>query len=124
VSGVSGDSAASSGQYLRRRHCVPCHAGTPPLSADQATALSSAIPGWEVREGKTLRRRLRFKDFKAAMAFVNQIADLAEGEGHHPDMFVSYDRVRIDLTTHAIGGLSENDFIMAAKIDALETAAP
>jgi 4a-hydroxytetrahydrobiopterin dehydratase len=98
---------------------VACDKGTPPLSEADAAAYLVQTPEWEMREAKSLRRRFRFKDFVQAMAFVNQVAAVAEGEGHHPDILISYNRVRIDLTTHAIGGLSENDFIMAAKIDRL-----
>ncbi len=101
------------------RHCVACEKGTPPLTEAEAREYLAQLPGWELREGRSLRQRFRFPDFRAAMAFVNGIADLAEAEGHHPDFRVSYNRVTVDLTTHAIGGLSDNDFIMAAKIDAL-----
>jgi 4a-hydroxytetrahydrobiopterin dehydratase len=104
---------------LAGRHCLPCEKGTPPLTEAEAAAYLPQVPSWEMREGKSLRRRFRFRGFREAMAFVNRVADLAEAEGHHPDIFISYDRVRIDLTTHAIGGLSENDFILAAKVDQL-----
>jgi 4a-hydroxytetrahydrobiopterin dehydratase len=80
-----------------------------------------ALDGWDVREGHTrLHKHHRFKDFKAAMRFVNAMADLAEAEGHHPDFTVHYDTVDVTLFTHAVGGLSENDFILAAKLDRLE----
>jgi 4a-hydroxytetrahydrobiopterin dehydratase len=102
---------------LLSRRCVACEKGTPPLTEEQASLYLPQVPGWEIREGKSIRRRFSFKDFREAMAFVNRIAELAEEEGHHPDFFLSYNRVRVDLTTHAIGGLSENDFILAAKID-------
>ncbi len=101
------------------RHCVACERGTPPLTEAQAREYLAQTPDWELREAKSLRRRFRFADFRAAMTFVNAIADLAKAEGHHPDFRVSYNRVTVDLTTHAIGGLSDNDFIMAARIDAL-----
>lgn len=104
---------------LAARHCVACEKGTPPLSEEEARVYLPEVPGWEMREGKSLRRRFRFKDFVEAMAFVNRVAAVAEEEGHHPDIFISYNRVRIDLSTHAIDGLSENDFILAAKIDRL-----
>ncbi len=104
---------------LFARHCVPCEAGTPPLTPDEAAARMGQVPGWELRDGKSLRRRFRLRGFRQAIAFVNGMADLAEEEGHHPDFRVSYNRVTVDLTTHAIGGLSENDFIMAAKLDRL-----
>ena len=100
---------------LSRKFCVACEAGTPPLSEKEAEQMAVQVPGWELEENK-LVRRFRFKDFKEAMAFVNKVADLAESEGHHPDIHISWNRVRLELTTHAIKGLSENDFIMAAKI--------
>ena len=103
---------------LTRRYCVACEAGTPPMSVDEAQALMEQIPGWELTDNR-LTRRFKFRDFKEAMAFVNRVADLAEAEGHHPDINISWNRVRLDLTTHAIKGLSENDFIMAARINAL-----
>jgi 4a-hydroxytetrahydrobiopterin dehydratase len=102
---------------LAQKYCVACEKGTPPLPIEQAREMLEQVPGWElVEEEKKLTRRFRFKDFKEAMSFVNKVADLAESEGHHPDIHISWNRVRLDLTTHAIKGLSENDFIMAAKI--------
>ena len=76
----------------------------------------AALPGWELREGR-LRRQFQFRTFLRAIAFVNSVAYLAESAGHHPDITINYNKVTIKLTTHAIGGLSENDFIIAAKID-------
>lgn len=90
----------------------------PPMSMEEARALMDQVPGWELGENK-LSRRFKFKDFKAAMQFVNRVAELAEQEGHHPDIYISWNRVRFELTTHAIKGLSENDFIMAAKTNEL-----
>jgi 4a-hydroxytetrahydrobiopterin dehydratase len=88
------------------------------MSPEEARRLMDQVPGWELEENK-LARRFRFKDFAASMAFVNRVAELAEAEGHHPDIYISWNRVRLDLTTHAIKGLSQNDFIMAAKINEL-----
>ena len=99
------------------RHCVACENGTPPLTEAEAGLYLPQVPEWEMRDAKSLRRRFRFKDFAANMVFVNRIAEIAEAEGHHPDMLISYNRLRVDLTTHAIGGLAENDFILAAKRD-------
>lgn len=107
------------GAELAGRHCVACEKGTPPLTEAEAALYLPQVPAWEMRDAKSLRRRFRFKDFVEAIAFVNRIAEVAEEQGHHPDIYISYNRVRIDLTTHAIGGLSENDFILAAKIDRL-----
>jgi 4a-hydroxytetrahydrobiopterin dehydratase len=88
------------------------------MNMEEAQGLMEQVPGWELDENK-LSRRFKFKNFREAMAFVNRIADLAEEEGHHPDIHISWNRVRLDLTTHAIKGLSENDFIMAAKTNEL-----
>lgn len=88
------------------------------MNAAKTKKLLVEIPGWTARGGK-LRRREEFADFEEAMDFVNRVASLAEREGHHPDFCVHYNRVDFTIWTHAIGGLSENDFILAAKIDAL-----
>jgi 4a-hydroxytetrahydrobiopterin dehydratase len=100
---------------LTQKRCMACDAGTPPLTSQEAEALLEQVPGWELEENK-LTRRFNFPDFKEAIAFVNRVAALAEEEGHHPDIHIFWNRVRLDLTTHTIKGLSENDFIMAAKI--------
>jgi 4a-hydroxytetrahydrobiopterin dehydratase len=109
---------------LLARHCVPCEGGTPPMGREQAEALLAQVPGWQLVEGEPLKitRSIKLKDFAQAMAFVNSVAQLAAAEGHHPDFCVSWNRVRLELFTHAIGGLSENDFIMAAKINELKEA--
>ena len=106
---------------LAVRRCVPCEAGTPPLTEEQARGYLSGLGGWDLEEpeGKRIAKLFRLKSFREALAFINRIADIAEEEGHHPDIWFSYRRVRVELTTHAIGGLSENDFIMAAKVDRL-----
>lgn len=103
---------------LAQKHCVACEAGTPPLGMDVAQGMMEDVPGWELGDNR-LTRRFRFPDFRVAMAFVNRVADLAEEEGHHPDIHISWNRVRLELTTHAIKGLSNNDFIMAAKVSEL-----
>jgi len=103
---------------LKQKRCVACDAQTPRLSVEEVEALMEQAPGWELEENK-LSRRFKFRDFKEAMAFVNRVADIAEEEGHHPDIHIFWNRVQLDLTTHAIKGLSENDFIMAAKISDL-----
>lgn len=104
---------------LAERKCVPCEGGVPPLSEQQAKALLAQVhEAWRLQQGK-LVRQFKFRNFREAMAFVNSVADISESEGHHPDIAISYNRVRLTLFTHAIKGLSDNDFIMAAKIDAL-----
>lgn len=105
---------------LAEQQCVPCEGGAVPLTKKEAEALLSNTPDWALSEdGMYISREFSFKDFLAAMQFVGYVADLAEFEGHHPDINVSYNKVRLELTTHAINGLSQNDFILAAKINAL-----
>ncbi len=105
---------------LTDKKCVPCEGGTPPLTDAQIKDFVAELKNpWNVSENKKIQREFKFKDFISAMAFVNQVAAIAEREGHHPDIHVYYNRVVIDLWTHAVHGLSENDFIVAAKIDAL-----
>jgi len=109
---------------LVRKACVPCEGGIPALSAGEAAALLESVPGWLLSDdGRRIRRSWVAKNFLAAIEFFNQTAALAEREGHHPDLhLVGYRDVTVELSTHAIGGLSENDFILAAKIDALPFA--
>ena len=114
---------------LTKKHCVPCEGGMPPLPEEKENEMlkliqhdpsaSSGQAGWIlVRDGThKITKQFKFKDFKKAMGFVNKIADLAESEGHHPDIKIVYNKVSLDLFTHVVGGLSENDFIMAAKIN-------
>jgi len=100
------------------KKCVPCEGGVDPLSAHEVAEYKKQISGWEVSEDhKHISKKLKFKNFVEAMKFINIVADLAESEGHHPDIHISYSAVTLELWTHAIGGLSENDFILAAKID-------
>jgi len=101
---------------LTKKKCVPCEGGVPPLSESQAQMLLSSVPGWNL-EGKKITKEYTFQNFRESMKFVNRVAELAEEEGHHPDIHIYYRRVRLDIFTHAIGGLSENDFILAAKIE-------
>ena len=109
---------------LTEKTCKPCEGGTPPLTAPQVEECLKTLPeGWRVLDGKKIKKEFVFKDFVKAMAFVDMIADVAESEGHHPDIHIHYNKVEISLWTHAIGGLSENDFIVAAKIEQVgETA--
>ena len=104
---------------LAKKHCVPCEGGIPPLSEGREEELLKEIRGWElVREGThKLRKEFTFKDFKEAMDFVNRVAEIAEQEGHHPNICIFYNKVKLELWTHAIGGLHENDFVLAAKIE-------
>ncbi len=105
---------------LEKKKCLPCEGGATTLPADEVRRLLSQISGWRVEPGSPdLRKRFKFASFMDTMAFVNRMAELAEAEGHHPDFCVRYTNLDVSLTTHAIGGLSENDFILAAKIDQL-----
>jgi 4a-hydroxytetrahydrobiopterin dehydratase len=106
---------------LTDKHCKPCEGGVAPLSKDQATKLMSQLQsGWElVEDGKAMKREWKFKNFYHTMSFVNAIAHIANTEDHHPDLEIGYGYCRVRYSTHAIGGLSENDFICAAKVDAL-----
>lgn len=108
-------------QELRQKKCLPCEGGVPACSLEQARALGNATPLWNITEdGKCMTRSIKFKNFADMMKATVQIGDLAEAEAHHPDLHLTgYRHLRIELTTHAIGGLSDNDFILAAKIDHL-----
>ena len=108
---------------LTRKKCVPCEGGVPRVEGAALDALLGSVPGWQLA-GDRIRRHLRFADFRAAMAFVAAMAELAEAEGHHPDFCVHYSTVDVEIWTHAAGGLTENDFILAAKIDRLPGALP
>lgn len=106
---------------LREKTCQPCEGGVPPLPASESERLLQEVNGWEVADdGRKLRRQWTVRDFVAGIAFLQRVADLAEQQGHHPDVHLTgYRKVTVELTTHAIGGLSENDFILAARIDEL-----
>lgn len=107
-------------QPLTQRKCRPCEKGTEPLPASAAQVLLQDIQGWELIEGKALRKTITCKDFLDAIGWIQRIAPVAEAEDHHPDLHLTgYRRLTIELSTHAIDGLSENDFILAAKIDQL-----
>jgi 4a-hydroxytetrahydrobiopterin dehydratase len=106
---------------LTQKHCAPCEGGVKPLSADQVDRYLAALRDWKLAaEGKRIRREWRVKDFMAGLDFFNRVGNLAEEENHHPDLHLAgYRSVVVEIWTHAIGGLSENDFILAAKIDTL-----
>jgi 4a-hydroxytetrahydrobiopterin dehydratase len=106
---------------LSKQHCTPCEGGVPALSAQRVHELLSALPAWTLTaDSKRIRREWRMKDFAATLAFFNAIGAIAEAENHHPDLHVTnYRDAAVELSTHAIDGLSENDFILAAKIDKL-----
>jgi 4a-hydroxytetrahydrobiopterin dehydratase len=105
---------------LASKSCVPCRGGIPPLTRDEAGELLARAPEWSLEEnGTRLKRLFEFEDFKKAIAFVNRVADIAEEQGHHPDIAIHWNKVDLVLWTHKIGGLHENDFILAAKVNRL-----
>jgi 4a-hydroxytetrahydrobiopterin dehydratase len=109
------------GSDLTNRRCQPCEGGVPALTDEQVGNLRQAVPQWRLTDdGQRLRREWRVKDFLTALDFFGRVGQLAEAEDHHPDLhLVGYRNVAIEIWTHALGGLSENDFILAAKIDRL-----
>lgn len=100
------------------KKCVPCEGGTVPFGAEDIQKYMQELPSpWELVENKKIWKEFSFPDFKHGLSFVNAVGDMAEAEGHHPDLHLYWDRVVVELKTHAIHGLSENDFILAAKIE-------
>ncbi|HEY9784093.1 MAG TPA: 4a-hydroxytetrahydrobiopterin dehydratase [Candidatus Obscuribacterales bacterium] len=102
---------------LADRKCEPCRGGVPPLSEEDCGPLLAQLDGWTVEDGKRLVKSFRFKNFLGPMALAKRIADVAEREDHHPDLLVRWGELKVTLWTHKIDGLSENDFVLAAKID-------
>jgi 4a-hydroxytetrahydrobiopterin dehydratase len=106
---------------LLQKKCVPCEGGAIPLTRMEATELLTQVDGWTLdAEGKKISKEFKFQDFVGAINFIERVADVANQEDHHPDIHVYYNKVVLELWTHAIGGLSENDFIVAAKADAVK----
>ena len=104
---------------LTSRKCVPCEGGTLPLRKEKIEDYMKEVQGWDVRDNRVIEKIFAFKSFREAIDFVNQVASIAEQEQHHPDIHIRYKKVTLEFTTHAIKGLSENDFIMASKIDVM-----
>ena len=105
---------------LTAKECVPCRGGVPPLAGAELAALERQVaPAWKVVDGHHLEREFAFPDFKSALAFTNRVGALAESEGHHPDIYLAWGKVRITIWTHKIDGLTESDFILAAKTSQL-----
>jgi 4a-hydroxytetrahydrobiopterin dehydratase len=104
---------------LADKHCIPCRGGVPPLQGEELERLKAQAPGWEVVASHHLARKFAFPDFRTALDFVNRVGAVAEEEGHHPDLCLSWGKVDIQTWTHKIDGLTESDFILAAKIDRL-----
>jgi 4a-hydroxytetrahydrobiopterin dehydratase len=104
---------------LAGKTCVPCSGDVPPLKGPQLEELSRQVPGWDVVDEHHLRRQFRFKNFREALAFVNRVGELAEEQGHHPDIELGWGRVGVTIFTHKIDGLTQSDFILAAKAERL-----
>lgn len=110
-------------EKLSAHHCVPCEGGVDPLTREEFAVYLPQVSEWQIKEEKLLEREFVCENFKDAVAFINQIAQVAESEGHHPDLYLhDYKKIRVTLSTHAIKGLSVNDFVLAVKIDALRSA--
>jgi 4a-hydroxytetrahydrobiopterin dehydratase len=104
---------------LVEKHCVPCRGGVPPLQGEELEKMKAEVPNWRVADGHHLTRSFSFPDFKSALDFVNRVGAVAEAEGHHPDLYLAWGKVDVKTWTHKIDGLTESDFILAAKIERL-----
>lgn len=104
---------------LTAKRCTPCQGGVPPMSPSQYQPLLAQLAGWQVADGHHLTKTYDFADFMSALAFVNTLGELAEDEGHHPDIHLAWGKVGVEIYTHKVNGLTESDFILAAKIDEL-----
>ena len=104
---------------LDQKKCIPCKSGGMSLTEDEAKKILVKTPNWELKKNK-IEREFVFKNFVDAMKFVNKVGDIAESEGHHPDIHIYWNKVKLELWTHSVKGLSENDFIVAAKINILQ----
>ena len=104
---------------LAEKHCVPCRGEVPPLQGEELEKMGALVPGWQVLDDHHLWKSFAFPDFRPALAFVNRVGQTADAEGHHPDLFLAWGKVDVKIWTHKIDGLTENDFILAAKIDRL-----
>jgi 4a-hydroxytetrahydrobiopterin dehydratase len=107
---------------LASKTCVPCRGGVPPLAGDELARLSREVPQWKVIEAHHITRAFTFPNFRDALAFVNKVGEIAEEQGHHPDIFLTWGKAEITTWTHKINGLTESDFILAAKIDQLSSS--
>jgi pterin-4-alpha-carbinolamine dehydratase (EC 4.2.1.96) len=106
---------------LASKQCIPCKGGMPPLKGEELKRLHEQIEGWDVIEGHHLSKTYKFPNFVKALEFVNKVGAVSEQEGHHPNIFFTWGKVRIESYTHKIDGLTESDFILAAKFDAIPT---
>ncbi|MCG8406007.1 MAG: 4a-hydroxytetrahydrobiopterin dehydratase [Phycisphaerales bacterium] len=104
---------------LAAKECVPCKGGVPPMEQDRIQEYLSQVDGWGIEKGHHLTRTFTFADFKTALDFVNKVGNMAEKQGHHPDLYLAWGIVKVEIWTHKINGLTESDFIFAAKVDQL-----
>jgi 4a-hydroxytetrahydrobiopterin dehydratase len=104
---------------LAGKQCVPCRGGVPALPCDETARLLEQVSGWTIVDGHHLSKTIKFPDFAEALAFVSKVGAIAEEQGHHPDIYLTWGKVRVEIWTHKIDGLTESDFILAAKIDKL-----
>jgi 4a-hydroxytetrahydrobiopterin dehydratase len=102
---------------LAEKSCIPCRGGVPPLTAEQIKPLAAEVPGWDVIENHHIEKEFKFRDFKSALEFTNKVGAIAEEQAHHPDIYLAWGKVRVTIWTHKIDGLTESDFILAAKIE-------
>ncbi len=109
----------TSKRALAQRRCRPCRGGEPPLEAGEIKQLSDELDAWSVVDSHHLEKELRFPDFRSALAWIDEVGAIAEAEDHHPELWFTWGRARVRIWTHAIDGLTENDFILAAKIDGI-----
>jgi 4a-hydroxytetrahydrobiopterin dehydratase len=106
---------------LAEKKCVPCRGGVLPLEGEELESLAREVPQWQVVGGHHLERTFRFPDFRTALVFTNRVGEIAETEGHHPDIHLAWGKATVTIWTHKIDGLTESDFVLAAKIDRLPT---
>ena len=105
---------------LAEKECVPCKGGTPPLKGQELKNLASQLgDGWRMVQGHHLEKEYKFKNFRDALEFTNKVGELAEAQGHHPDIYLAWGKVKLTVWTHKVDGLTESDFILAAKADRL-----
>ncbi len=102
---------------LAEKQCVPCRGGIPPLTSEEIKPLVAQISNWEVIEDHHIQKTFKSENFRSALDFVNQVGGIAEEQGHHPDLYLAWGKVQVKIWTHKINGLSESDFILAAKTD-------
>ena len=106
-------------EQLADQQCVPCRGGLPPLKGSELEAFHKSVPGWSIVNEHHITRAFSFPDFRKALDFVNRVGELAEEQGHHPDILLTWGKAEITVYTHSVSGLTESDFILAAKIDKL-----